>query len=559
MRRSLLCAASLFGALGLLAGAAGADEPPDKPVPPPPAPPEKPPEIRLEESFRLPQQPGKEVTHIPAVVFTEDGKRLITGTSNGEVIVWDAAKRETISRVTFADSAIAALAADREGAVLVALLENGALKVLETATGKVLGAAEQVAKSVTMVVSPDGKMLAIARGAAIEVRSLPALEVVKTVAEAHGTGAGKGQADGRGGAGVTGLAFAPDGARLASVGSDGLAKVWKLPALEVERSFEEGFPLYAVAFSPDGRRIAYGGQSRVVYEAEIAAAAAAGGAPRVIAKDQPYWITSCGYSPDGKVLAFGDESCDIWLFDVEATKKLFHSKHHVECWLSSVAWAPDNEAFLFGCRPNGLGGGSKPAIYEPNVLAEAGQAADVQAALEMRAELEEAVGKLYADPKNAELQARTRDLLEKKRRLLGIADDQAKAAIEQGERQLAQGQTPLVAVAGGAPAIDFSGSLQTFDGNAPQLEPDGVQLSFANALQEKQAYAGPQLTAEQRKELEAIDKDLLAVHEELKKDPAMQETLAKLEAQTKAHVEALKRRCDEIRGSFCVNQWRLKR
>src|SRR5439155_23941472 len=95
-------------------------------------------------SFELDQEPGKEVSHMPAVLFTKDGKRLITGTSAGEVIVWDAATRAILRRVKFADSAVAAIAVvpDR---LIVALLAKGTLVAGDFATGKVVAANDKVA------------------------------------------------------------------------------------------------------------------------------------------------------------------------------------------------------------------------------------------------------------------------------------------------------------------------------------------------------------------------------------------------------------------------------
>ncbi len=70
-------------------------------APPAEAPDRKQAEVALERSFRLPQDPGREVSHMPAVVFGPDGKRLFTATSAGEVVVFDAATRGIALRVSF--------------------------------------------------------------------------------------------------------------------------------------------------------------------------------------------------------------------------------------------------------------------------------------------------------------------------------------------------------------------------------------------------------------------------------------------------------------------------
>src|SRR5262249_25522149 len=56
---------------------------------------------------------------------------------------------------------------------------------------------------------------------------------------------------------VTGLAFAPDGKRLASVALDHTVQVWNISAVEPLR-LEHGSQLWCLAFSPDGRRLATG-------------------------------------------------------------------------------------------------------------------------------------------------------------------------------------------------------------------------------------------------------------------------------------------------------------
>ncbi len=566
-------AAGALAAALAVSGAVRADEPPPAPpVPPPPAPPAA--QVELAPSFRLPQEAGREVSHMPGVVFTKDGARLIAGTSQGEVIAWETARGEIAQRVKFADSPVLALAMDPEGTVLVALLESGALEVVDPKTGKVVAAEEKVEAARTLVIAPDGKHIAIARKTAIEVRSVPSLTVVGAVAAAHATE-------------VTNLAASPDGKLLASVGRDGKLRLWSLPGLAPgEKKSEKASPLHAVAFSPDGAKVAFGGEANIVHEMDVAT-----GHERTIAEGQPYWITAVGYSRDGKTLAIGDESCDIWLYDVEARKRLFHGKHHVECWLSSVAWAPDQETFLFGCRPNSHAG--KPAIYTANVHAEALGDESVQRLAGERRRIEAQCWEIWVEDGNRETRDKVRGVLAKRVEARGERADEKK--LDALERQwLTGGPIPEAATQTVAPAAGTSygygsgGTGLGFDlpsggpldglaevpiagepppAPAPALAP-GEQLAQVEAeaarKAEEQRLAGETTAAaaESRKRAEALaplDQELAELKKQAASQAAVAEGLAKAEAARKAYQETLAKRVQELQSSFLLNRWKLKK
>jgi WD40 repeat protein len=189
-----------------------------------------------------------------------------------------------------------------------------------------------------LAVSPDERLLALAReDGSIVVWDLRAERVLRTLS-GHTLA-------------VLGVAFVPrpTGARLVTVGGDGLIKIWN-PEVGGEPLFPpargEG-AVYAVAVRPDGRQFATGGDDGLVrtwdpetgkadlppieHGASISALAydptgtalasagrdravrvwaAASGRRRLGPLSHPRQLTSLGFSPDGQLLAGGGGTSD---------------------------------------------------------------------------------------------------------------------------------------------------------------------------------------------------------------------------------------------------------
>jgi len=386
-------ASLLLVALGLTLPSA--DEPPVADATPAPA--TRKPAVDLDPSFLIPQKvaAGDEhdhsaLSHTPDVVFTADGTRMLTTTSENELIVFDASTRKLLHRVPAPGKTGDAVSITPDGKYVVWVLEDESVVVVDVASGKELSRDAKPAKSAErpaagprepasideapadvaslpvqtvspeadnaavpatrethaawVRTSPDGRFVAVSRGAALEIRSLPELRLEATFA-GHD-------------ASVTNIAWSRDGARIGSTAANGRLLIHdaKDPSKIVLRLDKEE-PLHALTFHPTRRLVAFGGVDKRIYlydleekvERDIAAKTA-----------QPFWITCLGFSPDGQKLAVGDESCDIWLYDLASGEQVFHNKHHVECWLGSVAWTPDSQGFLFACRPNAHAG--KPQV-----------------------------------------------------------------------------------------------------------------------------------------------------------------------------------------------------
>jgi hypothetical protein len=458
--------------------------------------------IDLEKSFEVPHQEENHPSHSPCVVFTADGRRMVTATSEGEIVEFDAKTHRIVRRIPLPEGVTSAISIDPQARRAVAALEKG-LVVVDLEQSAVIKTDNEIAAK-CVAISPDASLVALTNANHWEIRELPSLKLLSTIQGYESP--------------WTNVTWSADGTLLAATAENGQLVVHhRLDDRPVYQVRKEG-ALHAVAFHPAGERVAYGGHDRNVYEYSIPSEE-----EQVLSSDQPYWITCLGYSPDGEILAVGDESCDIWLYERASRKLLFHNKHHVECWLSGVGWAPDNESFLFGCRPNSHEG--KPSVYQPLVVAEAAQAEEV-------------------------CRQREQLLTHIEQQLQTTSDERQRQALENARAVLvAQNEK-----------TNFAGSLKgqqqlQVDGPAPQQLANAPPQSLPAALQ--LAANPPPLNVPVPQPAQGAVQQAQPVPEPT--GILVEELPSELQDIARAYQSSLQKEMRRLNENHCINQWRLKR
>jgi WD40 repeat protein len=147
---------------------------------------------------------------------------------------------------------------------------------------------------------------------------------------------------------ITGLAFSPDGAQLASSGYHEVL-IWNAAdGAQIRRITNVAERTYEIQYSPDASLIAVAAGTPA-QSGEIKLFKAADGSllkDLVTTSDAMFAVA---FSPDGKRLACGGADRAIRVFEVETGKQLLLIEDHAD-WVMGIAWSPDGSKLASASR-----------------------------------------------------------------------------------------------------------------------------------------------------------------------------------------------------------------
>jgi WD40 repeat protein/tRNA A-37 threonylcarbamoyl transferase component Bud32 len=314
------------------------------------------------------------------LAYSPDGNRLATAAGDqpdlrrpGEVTVWDLATAQAVLVLRGHTSDVQRLAYSPDGKRLASAGDDKTVRVWDAQTGRDLFSLKGHTVPVWgLAYSPDGKHLASAGGAELKVWDADAGRELLSL---------KGYAGG-----LSSVAYSPDGKRLASASGvwdarkgqydAGVVKVWDTAAGQESLSFKEG--LFGAAFSPDGKRLAGASMERDAKDQHIAGVVkvwdASTGRELFTLRGHADPVWSVAFSPDGKRLASGSghpvvagKAGEVKVWDVSTStegrqaggREMLSLQGHTGT-VHSVAFSPDGKRLASASAGGWRGNPGKP-------------------------------------------------------------------------------------------------------------------------------------------------------------------------------------------------------
>ncbi len=282
--------------------------------------------------------------------WSPDGTRLVSGSTDGTIRVWDPNERTELGRLEGHTDRVWSVGWSPDGTRLVSGSTDGTIRIWDPNERSELGRLEGHTGGVWSVGwSPDGTRL-VSGSTDGTIRIWDPNERTEL-----------GRLEGHTG-GVWSVGWSPDGTRLVSGSTDGTIRIWN-PDDGTELGRLEGHTntVLSVGWSPDGTRLVSGSDDGTIRVWDPEDGSELG---RLEGHTGGVW--SVGWSPDGTRLVSGSGDGTIRIWDPNDGTELGRLEGHTG-EVRSVGWSPDGTRLVSGSNDGTI------RIWDPNERTELGR------------------------------------------------------------------------------------------------------------------------------------------------------------------------------------------
>jgi hypothetical protein len=270
---------------------------------------------------------------VTSVVFSTDGKFILSSSTDNTMRLWDTASGRLIQSFEGHCSPVTSVAFSPDGRFILSGSSDNTIRLWETASGRFIQSFEGHSDSVTSVAfSPDGKF--ILSGSSDNTARLWETISGRFIQSFEGHGKS-----------VTSVAFSPDGKFILSGSDDKILRSWETASGKIMHSFEgHSNSVTSVVFSPDGKFILSGSSDNTIRLWEATAAKLI-----CIFEGHSGKVYSVAFSPDGRFILFGSSDNTMRLWQVSGQEMKIGcclSLYQVTYGIMAFYWVGQDEMWL---------------------------------------------------------------------------------------------------------------------------------------------------------------------------------------------------------------------
>ena len=228
---------------------------------------------------------------ITCLAVSNDGKHLITGSTDMSAVIWDIETGEPIKKL-FHTQPVISVTFSPDGRFAYTTDQNRMAYKWDALSGSMIGSIYTYNYIFDITASPDGKKFATATEGKIEIWDASNYHLLKTLFQPEF---------------VYAVKFSPDGKYLVTGGADHTARLWDIESGKAVKSFVgHTDDITSIVYSPDGSYIYTGSVDGMAHKWN----AIVGSNPWVL-RGHISRVSDVAFSPDGKTLITGSWDEDL--------------------------------------------------------------------------------------------------------------------------------------------------------------------------------------------------------------------------------------------------------